>query len=215
MPVIADAASVVRVDRSYDEIIAELNERLGRILSALAARVLRRALSARKLVDRWNRAQLEPQFKALELPLPRRGSRIALELDRFRDANVELITNMADDFKARISGIVDRSVRQATRVEDLAKDLERIPGIAGRRAKLIGRDQALKLYGNLTQARHQEAGIARYVWSTSLDERVRDGHQALEGTTQNWAEPPDTGNGLNHPGQDIQCRCVAVPVLDD
>jgi SPP1 gp7 family putative phage head morphogenesis protein len=54
--------------------------------------------------------------------------------------------------------------------------------------------------------------VEEYVWSTSRDERVRPSHSAKDGKRFKWNDPPsDTG----HPGNEIQCRCVAIPVLDD
>ncbi len=41
------------------------------------------------------------------------------------------------------------------------------------------------------------------------DERVRPSHEALDGTRQRWDDPPAEG----HPGEPINCRCIAEPVL--
>jgi len=83
--------------------------------------------------------------------------------------------------------------------------------VTDRRAMLIARDQISKHNGALTRARMQGAGIARYQWSSSKDERVRTSHSTLEGRVFSWDRPPPVG----HPGEDIQCRCVALPVFDD
>ena len=77
------------------------------------------------------------------------------------------------------------------------------------KAKLIARDQTGKLYGEINQARQDEAGITSYIWRTSMDERVRDEHAEREGQEFEWCAPPDDG----HPGIPIQCRCEAEPVL--
>jgi SPP1 gp7 family putative phage head morphogenesis protein len=76
---------------------------------------------------------------------------------------------------------------------------------------LIARDQTLKLNSAITKDRHIAAGISEYTWSTSLDDRVRPEHEALEGTKHSWDAPPEPG----HPGEDFQCRCVAIPVIDE
>ena len=65
--------------------------------------------------------------------------------------------------------------------------------------------------GNLTELRQTSIGVTDYVWSTSGDERVRPEHAARNGKVYKWSEPPAGG----HPGEDIQCRCRAIPVLDD
>lgn len=64
---------------------------------------------------------------------------------------------------------------------------------------------------SLTKVRHEELGITHYRWSTSGDERVRDTHIENDGKIFAYDDPPDE---TGHPGHDINCRCVAIPVLD-
>lgn len=77
------------------------------------------------------------------------------------------------------------------------------------RTKLIVRDQVASFNSALTKARHAQIGVKQYVWSTALDERVRPAHAAREGKKYNWSQPPSDG----HPGEPINCRCVARAVL--
>jgi SPP1 gp7 family putative phage head morphogenesis protein len=70
--------------------------------------------------------------------------------------------------------------------------------------------------GQVTQARHQAAGVTEYVWRTSRDERVRQRHKELDGSRQKYSDPPvvDEATGRRaHPSDDFQCRCTADPVL--
>lgn len=84
------------------------------------------------------------------------------------------------------------------------------------RAELIARDQVLKLNAEVTQKRHEAAGIVEFVWSTSRDERVRPDHKVLEGKRYRYDDPPvvDRRRGTRGlPGIHFQCRCVAIPVI--
>lgn len=126
----------------------------------------------------------------------------------WRQTNVHLIRSISDDLLPEVTKILNEST-------DIRGDLIERFGVAASRADLIARDQTLKLNGQITQHLQTDAGITRYRWNTSHDERVRPEHQELDGTEQEWSAPPDTGNGNNHPGGDIQCRCVAIPILDD
>lgn len=85
-------------------------------------------------------------------------------------------------------------------------------GSSGYNLRRIARDQVSKGIGNLTQIRHQQLGIRQYHWRTSEDERVRPSHRALNGSLQEWGQPPP---GTGHPGQDIQCRCTAEAVVPE
>ena len=81
---------------------------------------------------------------------------------------------------------------------------------SGYNLRRITRDQTNKAIGDLTEARHRQAGITHYRWQTSEDERVRPTHAANNGKIFAWDDPPDT---TGHPGDDILCRCTAVPVI--
>ncbi len=128
-------------------------------------------------------------------------------IDGFRQENLRLITNLTQDMFDRIDEIVTE--RLAGRVEDLSKELQKGLDFTKARANLIARDQTLKLNGQLTRVRQQNAGVSEYIWTTSGDEKVREEHAALEGTRQRWDNPPAPG----HPGEDYQCRCTPYPVI--
>lgn len=126
-----------------------------------------------------------------------------------RKANIDLVVNAQRAYADSVKDIFEDPENVGLRVEDLkAKLLER-GDVSESRAELIARDQTLKLNGAITQIRQENAGVDSYVWSTSQDERVRDEHAALEGQTFAWNSPPSVG----HPGEDFQCRCVALPVI--
>lgn len=125
-------------------------------------------------------------------------------------ANIELITSIPDQFFEKLGDAVGKNMEAGMRFEDLAKEIERIGDVTESRAKLIARDQTSKMNGAFNEARQTSLGIDRYVWQTSGDERVREEHQANDGQVFNWNDPPATG----HPGEDINCRCVAVPYFD-
>lgn len=130
--------------------------------------------------------------------------------------NVRLVTNLSDDFSTRVERTVTRATLTGTTAKDFSADLTEQFGFTKQRARLIARDQIAKATGNLNQLRQQQAGIKNYVWSTSLDERVRGNpggkypsaspsHWAREGVTFKWDEPPSDG----HPGEPVNCRCTA------
>lgn len=107
------------------------------------------------------------------------------------------------------------------------------------RIKFIARDQTQRVTGALTRIRQQGAGINKYKWVTSHDNRVRDSHELLNGMTVEWATgiitaaPPRTKKWVGrtttdviksvgrspasdgiHPQQGFNCRCIAAPILE-
>jgi len=135
---------------------------------------------------------------------------ISSQIDTARMANIALITNAARDYAADVQSVFNDPKNVGLHVKDLTDKLVERGNVSQSRAELIARDQTLKLNGNITQIRQTAAGITSYTWSTSNDERVREEHRELEGQVFTWADPPSVGA----PGQDFQCRCIAVPVIE-
>lgn len=133
------------------------------------------------------------------------------QLKLFAAQNAQLITSIPDQELERVAGYIERGLQDGTSIREIEKDIQKSFGITRRRAKLIARDQTTKLNASLTKLRQQEVGVTEYVWQTSGDERVRPTHRANDGKKFRWDKPPKTG----HPGSEVNCRCVALPVLDN
>ena len=127
-------------------------------------------------------------------------------------SNIQLIKSISTQYLDKVQNAVTQAVVNGKPNKDLVQQIKDIGKVTEKRAMFIARDQSSKLNAALTQARHEDVGIKKYMWSTSLDERVRDSHADKEGQIFEYANPPaDTGN----PGHDFNCRCVAIPVFDD
>lgn len=135
----------------------------------------------------------------------------------FRERAAKLIRSIPEQHLERVKALIEEAHSSGMRVETLRKRLQAELGISKRRAELIARDQVLKANAEITRQRQIAAGVTRYEWDTSQDERVRAEHRALHGQVFMWDTPPVTNKkgDRNHPGTDFQCRCVAIPVFDD
>jgi len=134
---------------------------------------------------------------------------------------------MTDDHLKEIQSVVWSEVTQGSSAQSM---IQQIGGIIQRndqvvpvatkykgRAKLIARDQTAKLNADLNQTRQEALGIEEYRWVTAKDDRVRPTHAANEGKIFRWdARPGQPGypNATGHPGKDIQCRCIAQPIIN-
>lgn len=153
------------------------------------------------------------------------GGRAALE--RFRDANARLIESVPVKMAADIGATLRETDVSSLHVKDVGKILESRFGVARSQGEFWARDQTLKLYGQVNQERMQAAGVGRYRWICSDDERVRGrpgglwphggDHWSLNNGIFTFDQPPivdpRTGRRAN-PGGDYQCRCTAYPVFD-
>ena len=176
-------------------------------------------------VSEWTATEFARQVQSvMGIDIRLRVPEVSGLLDSFRSENLDLIVrgpvrgesvSLTDDKVDRIGDIL--SGGENRRVETIAGQIQDELGITDRRAALIARDQVLGLNGDITQARHEAAGIEEYTWSTSKDERVRPGHAELEGTRQRYDDPPviDEKTGrTGNPGDDFQCRCVGIPIIE-
>lgn len=150
------------------------------------------------------------QFQQL-IPISTHDMGVDAMIGAAREWNLSLISNASEEYIDQVEAVLDKAFTEGLRVEELLELLIERASVSESRAELIARDQTLKLNGQITKTRCQNAGIDRYTWSTSQDDRVRPSHEELEGLDFDFSDPPDVGN----PGDDFQCRCVAVPIVPD
>lgn len=149
------------------------------------------------------------------------GEGIGNTIEAAIQRNVALIRGLTGDVAKRIEAALLNELTTGLNNAEIAEILTREFGIGRRRAALIARDQAASFNGDLNRIRQTALGVTEYVWSTSLDERVRGNpegrypnarpsHWDREGKTFKWSSPPSDG----HPGQPINCRCTARAVIE-
>ena len=133
-------------------------------------------------------------------------------MSAWRQENISLIRTIPERFHGSLYQRVSETfAQQPFDQQALSKVLNREFKVSGSNLRRITRDQTSKAVGQFTHARHRQLGIQEYTWRTAQDERVRVTHQALEGSLQKW----DSAPGVGHPGEDILCRCVAIPVIEE
>lgn len=139
---------------------------------------------------------------------------LAAEMSNYVEQNVTLINSVHEEYFKNIEFEVLNGVQTGRNTKDIAASIRKRTGASKRRARLIARDQVGKLNSNLATRRAAEAGVKKFRWSTSGDERVRSSHQALNNKIFTYKEGASVDGESNVlPGQPINCRCVAIPIL--
>lgn len=142
----------------------------------------------------------------------RNSPNIAEKVNAMTSANVQLIKSIRSQYLDKVQNAVTQALVSGSLNKDLTAQIKSIGQTTEKRAAFIARDQSSKLNAALTQARHEDLGVKKYMWSTAGDERVRDSHAEKDGQIFEYANPPaDTG----HPGHDVNCRCVQIAVFDE
>ncbi len=151
------------------------------------------------------------------------GENTAIALQAARVSNVSLIKSISSEHWSKVLLAVNQNL-SGTLDMPLTSRLKEIGGITTRRAELIARDQTSKVVSQLNQARQSDAGIKSYTWRTAEDERVvgtpggkypkptkaHRNHYRRNGKKYDWKSPPSDG----HPGEAINCRCIAIPIIE-
>lgn len=135
--------------------------------------------------------------------------------------NAELIRNTTSQIVSNVTNVVYDGVTTGQSWHRVEKDLRAQKRIASDRIKRIARDQTAKLNENLNEMAMRDAGVEFFEWSTANDERVSTGyggHKQLDGRIYKWGDDAhypviDTYGHRGVPGQRVNCRCTARPVL--
>lgn len=138
-------------------------------------------------------------------------------LNEWIDNNVDLIKTIPNDSLSEMRRLVLEGYRNGKATTTIVKEIQKVYSVNRRHAQLIARDQIAKLNSQICRMQQEDAGVTEYIWSTSGDQRVREGHRKLNGKRFRWDDPPvvDDKTGRRcHPGEDYQCRCVALAVFD-
>lgn len=139
--------------------------------------------------------------------------------------NVKWIKSIDRQHHDTIETVVLQGTRRNVSLNEMASDIASAGDTAMNKARFIARDQTGSLYGDLMKRRHSEAGLRRFRWRSSGDERVRDSHEDLDGQIFNWSDGTVrktkrkdgsvSSSRRIWPGTDYGCRCTPEVIEDD
>ena len=129
--------------------------------------------------------------------------------------NVALIKSIPQQYLGNVQQAVMRSIVGGGKTH-LVTYLQKQHHLTYARAKMITLDQTRKAYQGMSAERIRRAGVKCFEWRHVPSNHPRKLHEELDGKIFEYAKPPIidkiTGEkGL--PGQLINCRCMALPVI--
>lgn len=134
--------------------------------------------------------------------------------------NMDLwIKNFTEKQIVQLRKDVALSASAGNRYESLIKSVQKSYGVTENKAKFLARQETSLLMVKLKETRYTSSGIQKYKWRCVAGTKlhpVRPFHKKLDGSIQTWSNPPiDDPNGSRHnPGENYNCRCVAVPIVE-
>jgi uncharacterized protein with gpF-like domain len=144
--------------------------------------------------------------------------RMQKRIAEFTKANVALIQTVPEQYFDQIQQTVLDGVAAGRRADEIEDDLIERGEVAENRAKLIASDQVKKFNADLTEARHRDLGIDKYIWGRmpGAAKVPREEHIEREGNVYSYDDPPgdedDPEEGGN-PAVAIGCTCFAIPYM--
>ena len=161
----------------------------------------------------YNKGKLE---KIILKPYTRDIPNIKVVMETFVDYNVRLVKGLSEDTIQKLTKRIVSGLDKGYTVEQIQKSVRyglvkdsSVYKTIKSRMNLITTDQVSKLNSNLTELRHKFLGITNYVWHSEGGLNAREEHSSRDNKVFNWNNPPGDG----HPGEAINCRCWAEPVL--
>lgn len=148
-----------------------------------------------------------------------------LKEERFQNANglvathlqnlqVDLIKSIPREAALRVQHLAARASVEGERASELAERILATEDITLARAKTIARTEISRANATFNQARAEYVGATDYIWRTAEDEIVRESHAEVDGQVFSFLAPPTLSDGeMGHPGEFVNCRCFAEPII--
>lgn len=206
-----------------DLMFGRLNKHWGKVFGKLARTLAKTTVSR---VDRLSKRRLDQSLKELSggltIKTPELPESMISTLQAATARNVGLIKSIHSKFHEQVSQEVLNNIGDQQAVYENAKKLVSRVYFHGEtteeRARLIARDQVAKMSSEMSAARAKSAGITKFKWrhsGASADPRklhLQYNNQIFSYDDLPIIDERTKEKGL--PGQAINCRCVAVPVIE-
>lgn len=196
-----------RMDSPSDDIESVLQElRENHVIKSKAAESI--AKDVMRQTRKFSIRQVDSQIEAIVGVNPNlRHPSMKDALNTAVKENVRLIKTIPQKYHDEVERVIHEGALKGNAIDEIRDKVSEAGKHTTNNAKLIARDQVGSFMAKSTEIRQTQANIEHYIWRTVGDNRVRDSHEDFDGERFSWEE----GSPEGHPGEPIQCRCVAIP----
>ena len=126
------------------------------------------------------------------------------------------LQNVRDDVVKTMKQNVFRMMNEGASLNELFEQVKDITGKALKRGDLNARNELKNFNSLLSRKRAESVGITEGIWQTAKDERVRPSHMDRDGKKFELKKGlfSSVDGKTIQPGEEINCRCVFIPVVD-
>jgi SPP1 gp7 family putative phage head morphogenesis protein len=195
-----EALAYINIESAMPELARLLDVPLDTILEDLDEQAylsLRDAITIVPEITEEQRAALKAQYV----------DDVSISVKNFTVAQTEKLRAMVEE--NLFTGLADNKSLVQAIVDEF--------GVTENKARFLARNETGIFAATFKMITYKEAGITKYRWSTSHDDRVRKFHKDLDGQIITWDNPPivnDNGD-RKHAGFDYQCRCQMIGIIDE
>lgn len=210
-------AYAMKAKNTHDELLRILNE----TVSHLESLVRDHPVNPEKSIDAIEHG-FKPAAKQLAIS-PKLSEQAKAELKREYTKNMEIwVDKFSREEIVALRQRIEINATQGYRFDRLIASIKNRYSVSENKAKFLARQETSLFLANFRKQRFLDAGVRRYRWSDAHDERVRKtpngGHKALNGKIFYYDQKAPAmyfscGRPCN-PGEDYECRCVDIPVLE-
>lgn len=165
----------------------------------------------------WMNDDFQKAVRAIAIPPQLTGAQQQIIADQWGQ-NLDLyIKDWAQENILELREKVQANAFEGRRASDLVDMLQQNYGVARRKAEFLARQETSLLMSKFQETRYRDIGVRRYRWSGANDARERPDHRALNGKVFSFDQPPITNRetgARNNPGEDYNCRCVAIALIE-
>jgi len=197
-----EALSYINIESAMPELARLLDVPLDTILEDLDEQAylsLKDAITIVPTITEEQRAALKAQYV----------DDVSISVKNFTKAQTDKLRAMVEE--NLFTGLADNKSLVQAIVDEF--------GVTESKSRFLARQETSLFTAIYRKITYMEAGITHYKWSTAGDNdpRVRPMHKELNGKIFTWDNPPITNDkgDRNNPGEDFNCRCVAIAVIDD
>lgn len=175
-------------------------------------KTVKEKLAVQPKLDRRGMAQIKEDYlTTVELPIRKKL------IHEFEEGQPIILENFEQEIVEKLRQGLKRKILDGEPREEIRRYIKARLKVSKTRARFIARQETGLLTTEFKKAQYTQWGINKYRWNTMHDHKVRERHSDLDGLVFDWSTPPivDEKTGRRaHPGQDFQCRCQSIPIVE-
>lgn len=202
------------ISSKMKRLIAEFNRKINKQFDIERINEISRRLQMSTYYFNEKRWQMELEKFGIDLTKDMSWSFLKDYLQMRINNNVGLITSLKENVSASLEKMIYANFEKGKTFTELAKEMSNRLGIDKRKAMLIARNEIKNTNTQMNKKRMQDYGVEYAIWDTAEDERVRIQHAHFQGKKYKIGKGLKNSKGeYEEPGEAINCRCIAMPVI--